>query len=189
MEHSERYNRALEFATKAHCGSYRKGTNVPYIDHPIDVANIVEGMTSNEDIVIAALLHDVIEDTSYTKEDITQLFGEHVAELVASESEDKRRDLPAESTWRIRKEESIAHLRNASREAKIIALADKLSNMRNTLKAFSIKGKDMWLVFNEKDHDTQGWYYNSVAEALSELDYTPEWQEYRTLCDKIFQKN
>lgn len=187
MAESVRVQNAIEFARKAHEGAVRKGTSVPYITHPLEVYDIVKNMTGDEDVIIAAVLHDVVEDTAFGVSDIEDMFGPRVAEIVCAESENKRRDLPAEATWKIRKTESLNHLRHASLEVKMIALADKLSNMRATAKQFEIKGVSMWQCFNEKDHNVQGWYYLSVADAVSELSDTKEWQEYRELCRKVFE--
>ena len=89
---TERYSKALEFAKEAHKGTVRKTSDTPYITHPIEVAESVAQMSSDEDVIIAALLHDVVEDTAYTLEDISKMFGDKVAALVAEESEDKRRN-------------------------------------------------------------------------------------------------
>ena len=79
-------NRATEFATRAHEGQVRKGTKRPYIVHPVEVADIVSTMTQDEEIISAAVLHDTIEDTDVTYEDIKAEFGEKIAEIVAGES-------------------------------------------------------------------------------------------------------
>lgn len=83
-------NRAIEFATKAHAGQFRKGTKRPYIVHPIEVGDIVSSMTQDEEIISAAILHDTIEDCEgITEEVLRQEFGERVSRFVAGESEDK----------------------------------------------------------------------------------------------------
>ena len=108
MNITQRYREALTFAHTAHEGAVRKGTDVPYITHPLETAAIAAEMTDDEDIIIAALLHDVIEDTKYSKKDIEVRFGSRVAELVLEESEDKRRGLSPASTWQLRKQETIS---------------------------------------------------------------------------------
>lgn len=123
--------KAYAFAAKAHEGVTRKGTTIPYITHPIEAASIVMTMTEDVEVIAAALLHDVVEDTDYTLSDIQERFGERIAELVAEETENKRQDQPSDQTWRTRKEETIQSLKEASIEAKIVALGDKLSNMRS----------------------------------------------------------
>ena len=103
-------DKAITFATKVHEGQLRKGTEIPYILHPLEAAAIVGTMTTDDEIISGAVLHDVVEDTDTTVEQIRGLFGDRVAELVASESEDKRENLSAQSTWKIRKQETLNHL-------------------------------------------------------------------------------
>ena len=112
-------NKAIVYAVKAHNGQVRKGTQVPYILHPLEAASIVGTLTTDEKVIAAAVLHDVVEDTAATTECIQEAFGERIAALVAAESENKREDLPAGSTWKIRKQETIDHLRDASIEVKM----------------------------------------------------------------------
>ncbi len=180
------YQKAIEFAELAHKGATRKGSNMPYIIHPIETSLIVYDMTDKVELIVAAVLHDVIEDTAYTSEDIRKEFGVRVAELVDDESEDKMRHMSAADSWVIRKEATIKHLKNASLEVKIIALADKLSNMRDTMRDYSQKGDDIWQKFNQKDKSKHEWYQRSILENTKELKDTEAWIEYKELCDKVF---
>ena len=117
---------AIEFATKAHAGQFRKGTKRPYIVHPVEVADIVATMTQDEEIICAAVLHDTIEDCEgITEEVLREKFGERVASMVALESEDKSK------SWEERKGATILRLKTAPRPVQMIGLADKLSNMRD----------------------------------------------------------
>ena len=86
---------AIKFAVDAHAGMVRKGTDVPYILHPMEVAAVTAAMTSDIDVITAAMLHDVVEDTKYTLDDIRERFGDRVAAYVADETENKREDRPA----------------------------------------------------------------------------------------------
>ena len=182
-------DRAIIFATRAHSGTYRKGTKIPYIVHPIEAAAIVATMTDDPDMIAAAVLHDVVEDTDATVEEIRFFFNDRIAKLVEAESEDKRKDLPPQETWMIRKMETLEFLRNqADREAKILALADKLSNMRAIHRDQKTIGDELWLRFNEKRKEMHGWMYRQVAEALSELEDTFAWQEYDRLVRKTFEQ-
>lgn len=182
-------DRAIIFATRAHSGTYRKGTKIPYIVHPIEAAAIVATMTDDPDMIAAAVLHDVVEDTDATVEEIGFFFNEHIARLVEAESENKRKDLPPQETWMIRKMETLDFLKNrASREAKILALADKLSNMRAIHRDQQILGDALWQRFNEKRKEKHGWMYRQVAEALSELSDTLAWQEYDGLVKDTFEE-
>lgn len=178
---------AIIFATKAHSGTTRKGTNVPYIVHPIEAAAIVSSMTDDEEVIAAAVLHDVLEDTDATEEDLYARFGRRITELVINESENKRRTLPAALTWKTRKQETITFLETrADRDAKMLALADKLSNLRAIHRDVCIIGDKVWERFNEKDKNMHAWMYRSIAEALRELSYHPMWQEYDRLVRTVF---
>ena len=180
---------AIIFATKAHSGTTRKGTNVPYIVHPIEAAAIVSSMTDDEEVIAAAVLHDVIEDTEATREDLLARFGRRITDLVMDESEDKRRNFPAELTWKTRKQETITFLETrADTDAKMLALADKLANLRAIYRDQCIIGDKVWERFNEKDKNMHAWMYRSIAKALDELRDHPMWQEYNRLVEEVFGK-
>ena len=182
-------DRAIIFATRAHSATYRKGTSIPYIVHPIEAAAIVSTMTDDPDMIAAAVLHDVVEDTDATVEEISFFFNERIARLVEAESENKRKDLPPQETWMLRKMETLEFLRTkADREAKILALADKLSNMRAIHRDQNTVGDKLWERFNEKDKTKHAWMYRQVANALSELSDTFAWQEYDELVRKTFEE-
>ena len=156
-------DKAREFATKAHDGQFRKGTKRPYIVHPIEVGDIVSTMTTDEEVISAAILHDTIEDCEgVTERMLAELFSERVAGMVAQESEDKSR------TWMERKSATIEHLRTAPQEVQMIALADKLSNMRDIDRDYPIAGEKLWERFRMKDKEIIGWYYKGVRDSLRE---------------------
>lgn len=182
-------DRAIIFATRAHSGTFRKGTNIPYIVHPIEAAAIVATMTDDPDVIAAAVLHDVVEDTDATVDEIRFFFNDRIAGLVEAESENKRRDLPPQETWMLRKMETLEFLRTkANREAKMLALADKLSNIRAIHRDQKIVGDKLWERFNEKRKERHGWMYRQVADALSDLQDTLAWQEYEELVRKTFEE-
>ena len=182
-------DKAIVFATKAHSGSFRKGTTTPYIVHPMEASAIVATMTDDKIILAAAVLHDVVEDTDYTIDDIVKEFGEDVARLVSAESEDKRDNLPSEATWKIRKQETLDHLKNkATKEEKMITLGDKLSNIRAMYRDYLEIGDELWDRFNQKDKSEHAWYYKTIAELLSDLSNTPAYQEYAELVNKVFDE-
>lgn len=187
--------RALQYAADAHAGAFRKGTHLPYIIHPIEVAMIVQhsfsldarNLRDDEIFVIAAAaLHDVVEDTPHTIEDIRAAFGDRIAGLVASESEDKREGMRAEDSWKIRKKEFLEHLAGASTDSKLIALADKLSNLRALAKDYARQGDTLWQRFNQKDPKEHEWYYGSVLREVQELDGLQCYHEYEHLLDQVF---
>lgn len=175
-------NKAIEFATKAHEGQFRKGTKRPYIVHPVEVGDIVASMTRDEEVISAAVLHDTIEDCAgVSKELLAREFSERVAYMVAQESEDKSK------TWMERKSATIEYLRTAPREVQMIGLADKLSNMRDIDRDYPIAGEELWNRFRMKDKHTIGWYYKGVRDALKEaFSGNPAYEEYCRLIEKNF---
>ena len=178
---------AIIFATRAHSGQVRKGTTTPYILHPLEAAAIVASMTDDQEIIAAAVLHDTLEDAHISVGEIAEKFGPRMAALVQSETENKRKDLPASETWLTRKQETIEHLSNERDIAvKIIALADKLSNIRAMYRDQLALGDKLWERFNQHDPKMHGWYYRAIADATSELAHYPAWQEYSQLVEKVF---
>lgn len=178
---------AIIFAAKVHDGMRRKQADIPYILHPMEAAAIVGSMTSNQEVIAAAALHDVVEDAGVSMKEIEERFGKRVAELVASETEDKREHLPAETTWRIRKEEAICILRDTTDiDIKILYLGDKLANMRSLYYIWQEEGNAMWKRFNQKDPSQQAWYYRTIADSIRELSDTLAWQEFDGLIQTIF---
>lgn len=174
--------RAIAFAEMAHDGQFRKGTKRPYIVHPMEVGEIVATLTSDEEIISAALLHDTIEDCKgITREVLAREFSERVAALVDQESEDKSK------SWFERKSSTIAHLKRASYEVRMIGLADKLSNIRDIDRDYPVVGEDLWNRFRMKDKNIIGWYYKGVRESLREgFEEEEAFQEYSGLVDKNF---
>ena len=141
---------------------------------------IVSAFTDDEEIIAAALLHDVMEDAGVTREELEDAFGPRVADLVVDESEDKSR------SWQERKTRTVRHLCTASREIKILALGDKLSNMRCTARDYLVVGDAIWQRFNEKDKQKHAWYYWGIAHALKELEDHLYFKEYVMLCRTVF---
>ena len=185
----ELVSEAIAFAVKAHDGMRRKKSDAPYILHPMEAAVIVGTMTNDQNMIAAAALHDVVEDAGITIREIEEKFGSRVRELVQSETEDKRADLPPESTWHIRKEESLSVLKNTDDIAVLMVwLGDKLANMRSIYRDWKIEGDAMWQRFNQKDVNQQAWYYRSIVELTARLSDTSAWLEYKTLTELVFGK-
>ena len=183
----ELVTKATIFAVNAHDGMKRKTNKNPYILHPMEAAAIAGTMSESQELIAAALLHDVVEDAGITAEQIETEFGKRVAELVSSETENKRSDLPADATWELRKQEAVILLKSTSDiDVKKLYLSDKLSNMRSFYREWKLLGDEMWQRFNQKDKGKQEWYYRSIAEATSELSDFDAWQEYNFLVEKIF---
>ena len=183
----ELVSEAIAFAVKAHDGQRRKKSAAPYILHPMEAAVIVGTMTDDQELIAAAALHDVVEDAGITIEEIGERFGPRVQELVASETENKREDLPPSATWRIRKKESLEVLKNTEDLAVLMVwLGDKLANMRAIYRDWKTEGHAMWLRFNQTDVMEQAWYYRSIAKLTERLSHTSAWLEYQTLTELVF---
>lgn len=182
-------DRAVRFAAEKHAGASRKGTEIPYIVHPMEAAAIVAGITDDQELIAAALLHDTLEDTDATYEEVLDLFGKRVADLVAGESEDKQEEKPAAETWKDRKQTTIDELKEAGYEAKLLVLADKLSNIRAMERDLEAKGAELWNRFNQKDPRMHAWYYGSIAEILAAdpaFKDTQACREYAERVRKVF---
>ena len=185
----ELVSEAVAFAVKAHDGMRRKKCEAPYILHPMEAAVIVGTMTSDQNLIAAAALHDVVEDAGVTIEEIEERFGKRVRELVGAETEDKRAELPPSATWRIRKEESLEVLKNTEDiDVLIVWMGDKLSNMRAIYRDWKVEGHAMWQRFNQSDPDEQAWYYRSIAEYTKRISHTSAWIEYNALTEMVFGK-
>ena len=126
---SSRLEQALRFAAVGHQGQVRRSSGVPYVEHVVAVAWILDRAGFDEDVVIAGLLHELVEDTSATLPDVEQQFGRVVAELVAHCSEVKTDDQGWKRPWIDRKSDHLAALREAPAGARAIVLADKLHNL------------------------------------------------------------
>ncbi len=172
--------RAAEFAARVHEGALRKGSNMPYIVHPKEVAMIVSVMTKEPEVVAAAYLHDVIEDAGVTYQELEDKFGSLVAELVRAESEDKTK------TWQQRKQATIERLKHADRDERMIAFGDKLSNLRSTAADYLMMGDEIWNKFRQKDKQMHAWYYRGVFESFGEFAVYPFYEEYRLLWKLVF---
>ena len=182
-----RIEKAVVFAAKAHAGAIRKGTDRAYILHPLEAMSIVMKLTDDEDVIAAAVLHDILEDTSVTRERLEKEFGSRIAALVASVSEDKKKDLPAEATWKDRKQLTIEQLKTADRNTKILCLGDKLSNLRDMSNDYEDAGDELWERFNQKDKHMHEWYYREIFKILSlEFKETVEMYEFEWALDTLF---
>lgn len=162
-------DRALAVAARCHAGQTRKDEPTPYIAHPVAVAMIVSDFTDDEDVVTAALLHDVLEDVPpsvYSAEDMTAEFGARVTEMVRGVSEEKTAGEEA-PPWRIRKEGYLAALADDSEECLLISAADKIHNLRSMASAHGRLGDAMWDVFNAGPEEKL-WFYGAIADTVAE---------------------
>ena len=179
-------DRAIVFAVRAHAGTERRGKGFPYIVHPMEAMEIVSTITPDQELLAAAALHDTVEDTDVTVEQIRAEFGDRIANLVQSESDEFPDGLSEEESWHMRKQAAIDRLAAASHEAKIVALGDKLSNMRAIARDYALKGDALWSIFHVKDKSSHEWHYRGLVESLRELENTFAFKEFEGLVDRVF---
>lgn len=174
LERNELLNEAIRFAVEAHAGQLRKGSEMPYIVHAMEVLSILAAISGDIDLLMAGVLHDCIEDgllpdgqggmRPVTREDIAQRFGERTAELVAAHSEDKN------MSWEERKTLALQELEAADDDLQDLVLADKLSNMRAIARDYKAIGDELWKRFHAPK-EKQSWYYSESIDALDRRQY------------------
>lgn len=181
-------DRAIVFALRAHAGTERRGKGFPYIVHPLEAVTIVATMTSDQELLAAAALHDTVEDTDVTIEQIRAEFGDRIASLVAADSDTPVLDMNAEDSWHVRKQAAIDRIAASSHDAKIVAMGDKLSNMRAIARDYAMQGDALWNLFRVKNRKDHEWHYRGLAEALRELQDTFAYTEFEQLINQVFTK-
>jgi (p)ppGpp synthase/HD superfamily hydrolase len=178
-------NRAITFALQAHEGQMRKAKNVPFIAHPLAVAMLIQGMGCPQHVVIAALLHDTVEDTPITLDQLHQNFGDEVADLVGYLTEPRGR-------WEYRKETYIAQITSAPFAAKLISAVDKYHNLHNIYQQQKDVGDSIWGVFSRGKRQ-QAWFYRSVYAGIlydnPQADNYPIFQQLGELIEDIFGRD
>lgn len=178
-------DKAIIFATNAHKGIERNGKGFPYIVHPLEAVSIAAMITSDQEILAAAALHDVMEDAGVSYETLAKEFSPRVADLVKDES-DEPTGGDASITWKDRKVKALKRLQTVSYDEKIVTISDKLSNLRAMYRDYLEIGDKLWLRFHEKDPKQHAWRYKALRDALSELHNTPPFIEFSYIIDKLF---
>lgn len=181
-------DRAIIFAVNAHHNTERRGKGFPYIVHPMEAVEIVATITPDQELLAAAALHDTIEDTDVTYEQLREVFGERIANLVHAESDQFTEGVTEEDSWHDRKQAAIDRLTAAPYEAKIVAMGDKLSNMRAIWRDYQMKGDELWKIFHCTDKKAHEWHYRGLAASLSELSGTFAYQEFVDLINQVFKQ-
>ena len=153
--------KAIIFSAKAHRSQTRRGTDIPYITHPFAVGMYLQQANCSEEVITAGILHDTLEDTETTYNDLKESFGDYIANLVLVASENDK-SLP----WEVRKQHTIETLKDASIEEVHVIVADKLHNLKSIRTDFNEHGDSIWQRFNRGKRD-QHWYYASIVKALS----------------------
>lgn len=185
LAESHKLSGAIEFAAEKHKNQFRKATTIPYIVHPMEVLQILYSMRVDTNLMIAGVLHDTLEDTDTTAEEIQSLFGEDVLKLVLSNSEDKSK------SWDERKQHTIDSLKTADKREQMLVMADKLSNLRSIAFDYEQIGDKLWERFNAPK-ESQAWYYSKIQDALYDMQFVPEckklYWEFVALFKDVFVK-
>lgn len=174
---------ALRFAARAHADQMRKGTDVPYIVHPVGVMlALLEAGETDPELLAAALLHDTVEDTGTPLEALRAQFGPRVAAIVQGCSEPDKRD-----TWEHRKQHTVEFLKTAPRDVQLVSAADKLHNLRSMIADEMVLGEALWARF-KRGRAEVAWYYRAVAASLraGPLDSHPLVQQLEEAVTRFF---
>ena len=171
---------AIIFAARKHEGQKRKGTDIPYLSHPMEVMQILTAAGCPEWVIVAGILHDTLEDKQTTAREIRELFGQDILDIVRSESEDKSR------SWIERKQAAIDRLSGDTLETKLVCCADKLANLRSMYADKRETGEKLWGRFNAAKDDMR-WCYQSIAEKLeTSLSGYAMYRELTELVEIVF---
>lgn len=173
-------NQAIIFATNAHAGQVRKVDQSPFIIHPLSVGCLLANAGEDADVIAAGFLHDTVEDTDVTLEQIRHEFGNDVAEIVDGCSENK------ELTWDERKINTIKFLETAAEKVCIVTCADKIHNLSVSVEGIKEKGEEFFIPFN-KGYADQKWYYGNVKNVLQKrIPNHPLLQQYIDVFEDAF---
>ena len=171
---TQRIEQAIVRATVLHQHQQRKVSGVPYIVHPYSVAFLLAHYTDDEDVIIAGLLHDVLEDVpEYTAAMLQEEFGARVFRIVKEVTEDylqggNGKFLPQDSqSWRDRKAHYLDNIKNDSQEALMVAAADKIHNMRGLIDEHKLHGSEIWKIFKREPEDLL-WFYQEAAQIIGD---------------------
>ncbi len=162
---------AIDFANKVHKNQKRKGTEIPYILHPLEAGIIVAQTLFDEELVSAAILHDTMEDAGVSYETLETVFSPKVAALVRIQTQ-------PDGEWIERRQRFLSLLPERDLKTKIVILGDKLSNMRAIHRDYGAIGDELWQRFSQKDKSQQKWYYQGLVKGLESLERFPAYQEF-----------
>ncbi len=178
-------DKAIIYATEHHKNTRRKGKDIPYILHPLEAMAIVASITDDQELIAAAALHDLIEDTDVTYEDIKKEFGVRIADIVLNESNNAIPNYE-QLSWHEIREKNMEHLKSLPIDCKIVALGDKLSNMRAINYDYIILGDKLWDRFNEKNPLEHKWRYVELTKCFEGLEDTNAYKEFKHLVHRVF---
>lgn len=176
----DKLNLAIQFATQKHSKQFRKQTTIPYIVHPIEVMQILRDNGASIDAQIAGVLHDTLEDTSTTYQELVELFGEKIANMVKVETEIKGKP------YKERKHEHMMRVCFGTKEEKMVNCADKLSNLRSIYIDLKTNGSSTWQKFNAPREDIL-WYYGLAIRVFeSDLKNTKMFKQLLSYYYKVY---
>lgn len=172
---------AIQASLEAHKDQLRKLDFDAYVAHPLEVAIILAQNGADEDVISAGILHDTVEDTSITLEDLKMRFGDRIAEIVAGCTEP-----PQNISWHDRKRWAIQRVTHeASYDERLVICADKLSNMRSIARNYRLHGDKVWQGFHAP-YEWQKWYYIEMLSAFNDLSHLPMHTELTNLIHEVF---
>ncbi|MFP7299001.1 HD domain-containing protein [Neobacillus niacini] len=173
-------DQAIEFTAKAHRSQYRKGTDIPYISHPYGVGMILMKANCKEEVIIAGILHDTLEDTETTEQEILDLFGPEVLMIVQGCTEPNK-----DESWEVRKKHTHEFLKGAALSIREAACADKIHNLRSIKVDLQTMGEKAWDKF-KRGREQQKWYYTGIVESLGHSGNFPLLAVLRTEVEEVF---
>ncbi|MBO4285946.1 MAG: HD domain-containing protein [Bacilli bacterium] len=179
-------DKAIIYATKAHQNVERREKGFPYIVHPLEAMSIVATLTNDQEVLAAAVLHDVVEDTDITLDELRKEFGDRVANLVALESDNMDPGYRKGLTWKEKKILGLKRIKNSDRDAQIVALGDKLSNMRAIHLDWLKYHEKIFERFHESDPSIHAWRYYQLSNCFDKLVGTPALEEFKYLVRDVF---
>ncbi|MEH7414994.1 HD domain-containing protein [Neobacillus drentensis] len=174
--------KALHIAAKAHVNQRRKGSDIPYITHPVAVGMILMRAGYNDKLIAAGILHDTVEDTDLTLMDIEHEFGSEIADIVKGCSEPNK-----SLSWDQRKLHTIEYLKRAPSDIRTVACADKLHNIRSITNDYEQIGDEIWSKFNA-GKDKQEWYYTHIVDSLKFQISFPLVEELEKAVHHLFKR-
>lgn len=176
-------NEAIIFATEAHLNQTRRVSKKPYILHLCEAGAIAARLTNDDEVIAAAFLHDILEDTYIQENELIEKFGTRITNLVKSNTDEKNK------SWIERKQRRIDTLKHANKDEEIICLSDKLANLRSLYQETVDEKDKVWDYFNEKDKTLQGWFFKSISDNIKYLRNTHEYREFCYYIDIIWNKD
>jgi (p)ppGpp synthase/HD superfamily hydrolase len=168
MKLTKKIQKALNLAAAKHNGQMRKSSKLPYIVHPFSVAIILSEFTDDENVIVAGLLHDLLEDVeSYSYQNLKNDFGQKIADIILGISEENDFDNgeSEKETWKKRKLGYLKNLEKQNQESLLICAADKIHNLKSMSRIYQEQKRGMWRDFNAP-LEKQIWYYQAVIEIL-----------------------